>query len=248
MKIKPVNLKRNQNIKFVLKGKPCFGTVLHSTKSKTTIYHHEGTASKGYVATLISKTPQLTVEEVTESAINPKHRDIVKKITSIKKGDLVKVWDKELGDFVGKLDSITTKGYTISNANRSYIFPFSYMIEKTDSLVEEKPMPLDNWTAKKGRSNIEYHDGGACQMWILYHDNKKVLEVTEDAWSGPYDFRNIALVGDKQAHDALTSDAKKSFEIAGIPESRHFYAESADCIGQWLLKRELVSLKDNFSD
>ena len=239
----PVKLNRNDHIKFNFKGKVCTGSILHSSKVKTYIFKHENKSNDGYITVVSGKTQSMRLEIISVDEIDEEYQDLVSKLTSVKKGDVVKV--KGDNCFVGYLENITAKGYTITNHKDSYVYPFEFLIEQGPT-VSEKAMPLDQWFVKSGHSKEMHHDGGACQKQTFYFNNKKVFVVTENAWSGPADIQNIAQVRDLDASDAFKQDSLESFKIAGVSKECMFFADSADCVGQWLAKRKLVSLKDQF--
>lgn len=239
-------LKRTDNVRFTYKGKLRTGTVLHTTPSKTVLFLHGEEPPAHRVATLEVRN-SLNLERITRADISKEQLKLADALTEVKKGDLVKLVDEELGTYVGLLDAIKVNGYSVSGLDNAYVFPFCYQIEKTEPLVKSKTMPLDKWTAKYGKSSTQHHDGGYCQKHTVFYEGKKVIEITEDAWGGECSCKEFGQVGGKDATEAFLEDAKASFIIEELPEKIHFFASAPDCIAEWLTKRELITLKDHFS-
>lgn len=239
-------LKRSDHIEFNFKGQMCTGTVLHATKTKVFVYIHmvEPSKEKGTIRFFIINAAKFTCKKVDLSKVNAKHHPLINQIFSVKKGDLVKVYDDEIGYFYGHLKQLTQEGYTIQGLDSTCTFSFGYSIESVNSCVDDDPMPLDRWSAVESSSAVIHDSGGKCKKITFFYDEKKVLIVEEDPMNADYSESNLQDIDGLTAHEALLKDASASFKVAKVSPQNDYYKNSALILGEWLAKRKLVSLFD----
>lgn len=239
-------LKRYDNIEFVFRNKTVTGTVLHSSKSTTLIWLHEPAQKEGQLRYVTGKTQTMKYVKVPTTHIAGEYQELLKEICSVQKGDVVEYYDGRDGLVKGELCSLTARGYQLRVLNGSVSVPYNYKVTKSTSATSE-PTALDIWDAVTVASGIDYHDGGQCQAFKVFHNDKAVMLLTEDAWAGDYHIAVIEQIDGKDPLEAFQADSIAAFKQLSIPENLHFYARAPECIAQWLTHRKLINLTDHFT-
>ncbi|MFS1430192.1 hypothetical protein LMH73_024535, partial [Vibrio splendidus] len=138
---------------------------------------------------------------------------------------------------VGRLVNITADGYEVLSGRDKYSFDFwaDIKLATPSQLVFDKDCPLADWDATIKFNNVVHHDGGYCKQITFLYKGKKAFVSDEDEVSN-YDIgKSLIKVDGKDAPIALLESAKKAFIASGVKDKYMFFAESHECIGEYLL-------------
>lgn len=258
------SLAKGMHVLYTYNGAKFTATVLFTTKTKVTLFVHNLPIDDNFVTCecyftepFVKIAKVISEEKLDEMLSDKEIFQVAKNMAAITAKAYVKVKDPELGYMHGYIEKVTSKGVEVlgfseeSLNNKTtyrqlehYYFPFHYKMEPAESLVDNPPMPLDNWTVKISHSNQLYNDGGVCAKHTFFYKGKKALVTLENPYGAGYFTETDFQINGQSAEEQLIKDSIESFKIVGGGDDQLYFAKSTGCIGQWLNQRHLISLSD----